>query len=113
MKKKTDKKPSKKMEFSKKLLMQESLLVWVVTLAFIILAFMCIINQYFGELPWITAMAACPWGAYAVGQGFYYKKAEKENTQGGIKYDTVMMEYNTNDDKPPINPEDMVNDAQG
>lgn len=107
------KKTSEKMEFSKKLLMQESLLVWVVTLAFIILAFVCISNQYFGELPWITAMAACPWGAYAVGQGFYYRKAEKENTQGGIKYDTVMMQYKTNDDNPPVKPEDMVDNAQG
>ena len=107
------KKTSEKMEFSKKLLMQESLLVWVVTLAFIILAFVCISNQYFGELPWITAMAACPWGAYAVGQGFYYRKAEKENTQGGIKYDTVMMQYQTNDDNPPVKPEDMVDNAHG
>ena len=87
------KKTSEKVEFSKKLLIQESLLIWVVTLAFIVLAFVCIQNQYFGELPWLAAMAACPWGAYAVGQGFYYRKAEKENTKGGIKYDTVMKQY--------------------
>ena len=87
-------------EFSKKLLIQESLLIWVVTLAFIVLAFVCISNQYFGELPWLAAMAACPWTAYGVGQGFYYRKAEKENTVGGIKYDTVMMQYKTNDDDP-------------
>lgn len=68
-----------KTEFSKKLLMQESLLIWIVTIAFLILAFVCIQNEYFGELPWLTAMASCPWGAYAVGQSFYYKKAEKEN----------------------------------
>lgn len=55
-----------KMEFSKKLLVQESALLWLITIAFIILAFVCIANQYFGELPWITAMAACPWGAYAI-----------------------------------------------
>jgi positive regulator of sigma E activity len=107
------KKKDKNIEFSKKLLIQESLLIWVVTLAFIILAFVCIQNQYFGELPWLAAMAACPWGAYAVGQGFYYRKAEKENTKGGIKYDTTMMQYRTNDDDPPMSPEDMVEDAQG
>lgn len=93
-------KKNDKTEFSKKLLTQESLLIWIVTIAFIILAFVCIQNQYFGELPWLTAMAACPWGAYAVGQGFYYKKAEKENTQGGIKYETVMAQLQTNDDDP-------------
>lgn len=87
-------------EFSKKLLIQESLLIWIVTLAFIVLAFVCISNQYFGELPWLAAMAACPWGAYAVGQGFYYRKAEKENTKGGIKFETTMNEMKTNDNDP-------------
>lgn len=100
MKKKSEKKTPEKIEFSKKLLIQESLLLWVVTLAFIVLAFVCIANAYFGELPWLTAMAMAPWGAYAVGQGFYYRKAEKENTQGGIKYETVMAQLQTNDNDP-------------
>lgn len=103
----------KDMEFSKRLLLQESLLIWVVTLAFIVLAFVCIANQYFGELPWITAMATAPWGAYAVGQGFYYRKAEKENTQGGIKYETVMAQIKTNDNDPLIDPNEVVKDAAG
>ena len=55
-----------KMEFSKKLLAQESALLWVVTLAFIVLAFVCISKQYFGELPWLVAMSSCPWAAYGV-----------------------------------------------
>ena len=37
-------------------------------------------------------MCALPWTAYGASQAFYYKKAEKENTQGGIKYDTTMEE---------------------
>ena len=49
------------------------------TLAFIILAFICIDKQYFGELPWLTAMVAFPWTAYGVSQGFYYNKAKAEN----------------------------------
>lgn len=85
-----NKKDKKKLEFSKLLLVQESALMWVITLAFIALAFVCVKNQYFGELPWITAMCALPWTAYGVSQAFYYKKAEKENIQGGIKYDTTM-----------------------
>ena len=89
-KKKTIKK--KKTEFSKKLLAQESVLIWIVTIGFFVLSFICIQNQYFGELPWLTAMAACPWTAYAVGQGFYYRKAEKENTKGGIKYDSLFSQ---------------------
>lgn len=85
----------KKTEFSKKLLIQESILIWIVTLAFIVLAFFCVFNQYFGELPWLTAMVSLPWAAYGVSQACYYRKAEKENTKGGIKYDTVMQEYNS------------------
>ena len=87
-----NKKNKKKLEFSKLLLVQESALMWVITLAFIALAFVCVKNQYFGELPWITAMCALPWTAYGASQAFYYKKAEKENVQGGIKYDTIMEE---------------------
>ena len=107
-------KKKEKMEFSKKLLVQESALIWLITIAFIILAFVCIINQYFGELPWITAMAACPWGAYGASQAFYYKKAEKENTKGGIKYESVMAKqaYQTNDEDPPYEG-DLVDDAAG
>lgn len=87
----------KSAEFSKWLLMQETALIWIVTITFLILAFICIKNQYFGELPWLTAMAAFPWTAYGASQAFYYKKAEKENTKGGIKYETTMAEYNGDD----------------
>ena len=82
--------PKKKKEFSKGLLIQESILIWLITFACVILAFVCVINQYFGELPWVTAMCGFPWTAYGVSQACYYKKAEKENTKGGIKYDTTM-----------------------
>lgn len=79
-----------KKEFSKTLLKQESILIWIVTLSFIGLAFYCVHNQYFGELPWLAAMCGFPWTAYGVSQACYYRKAEKENTKGGIKYDTTM-----------------------
>lgn len=107
------KKNENKMEFSKRLLLQESMLIWIITIAFIILAFVCVANQFFGELPWLAAMCAFPWTAYGASQAFYFRKAEKENTQGGIKYETVMYEYQTNDNDPPINPDEIVNDAAG
>ena len=69
----------KKREFSKCLLFQESILIWLITIAFIVLAFICVFNQYFGELPWLTAICGFPWTAYGVSQAFYYKKEEKEN----------------------------------
>lgn len=87
------KKKNKKKEFSKVLLIQESILIWIMTLGFLGLAGLCVIKNYMGALPWLTAMVTAPWTAYGVSQGFYYNKSKKENTVGGIKYETVMMEY--------------------
>lgn len=87
------KEKKKKKEFSKLLIIQESVLIWIITISVLVLAYICIINQYFGELPWVTAMVGLPWTAYGISQGFYYKKAEKENTKGGIKYETTMADF--------------------
>ena len=86
-----------KQEFSKTLLVQESMLIWIHTLALLVLAYICVFKGYFAELPWLTAMVALPWGAYAVSQAYYYNKAKAENTKNGIKYDTVMAEYDFDD----------------
>ena len=84
----------KKMEFSKLLLVQESILIWVMSISFIVLAFYCISLGFMGSLPWLAAMVGCPWAAYAVSQTFYYRKAMAENQCGGIKYESVMAEFN-------------------
>lgn len=82
----------KKTEFSKALLIQESILVWIITIAFLFLAYFCIMNDYIGELPWLTAIVAFPWSAYGVSAACYYNKSKKENTEGGIKFETVMAQ---------------------
>ena len=79
-----------KKEFSKALLIQESALIWIVTIALIALAFYCIYLGYTGTLPWLAAMVTAPWTAYGVSQGFYYNKSKAENKKDGIKYETVM-----------------------
>ena len=81
-----------KREFSKTLLIQESALIWISTLAYIVLAFYCIFNGYMGSLPWLTASASLPWAAYGVSQVYYYKKSMAENTKDGVKYASVMKE---------------------
>lgn len=81
-----------KREFSKTLLIQESALIWISTLAYIVLAFYCIYNGYMGSLPWLTASASLPWAAYGVSQVYYYKKSMAENTKDGVKYASVMKE---------------------
>lgn len=105
-------KKNKKFEFSKILLIQESALIWVVTIAFLGLAALCILKDYTGSLPWLTAMASLPWTAYGVSQACYYNKAKKENTVGGIKYDTVMAELNNsiNEEKKENNDEEILGD---
>ena len=79
-------------EFSKILLIQESALIWIMTLSFIFLAGLCVIKDYTGSLPWLTAMVSLPWTAYGVSQCFYYNKSKAENTKNGIKFETVMEE---------------------
>lgn len=91
-----------KKEFSKTLLIQESILIWIITLACLALSFYCIINEYFGELPWLTALTGFPWTAYGVSQTFYYKKSMAENTKDGIKYEAIMNELNS------INEEEII-----
>ena len=92
MKKKQEK---KKLEFSKTLLVWETILIWFITLAFIALVYFCIINDFSGDLTWLSIIYGCPWAAYGVSQACYYKKAEKENTKGGIKYDSVVRAAET------------------
>ena len=89
----TRKNNKQKREFSKTLLIQESVLIWIVTLSFIAMAFMAIKNNYLGSLPWLAAFASCPWVAYGVSQACYYNKSKAENTINGIKYDTMIKEH--------------------
>lgn len=79
-----------KKEFSKVLLIQESVLIWITTLSCIALAFVCVFNGYLGTLPWLSAMVGLPWTAYGVSQACYYNKSKAENTVGGIKYHSVL-----------------------
>ena len=83
---------NKKREFSKILLIQQSFLIWIVTLVGLYLAYYSVVNQTYSDLPWIATIIACPWTAYGATQAFYYKKSEKENTKDGIKFESVMAQ---------------------
>lgn len=87
-------KNKKKIEFSKSLLIQESILIWIITVFCLALAVFCVMKDYTGTLPWFASMIALPWGAYGVSQACYYNKAKAENTKNGIKYDATMAEIN-------------------
>ena len=109
----------KKKEFSKWLLVQESALIWILSIAFLVIAFYCVYMGFTGTLPWLAAMCGCPWTAYAISQAFYYNKAKAENITGGLKYESTIkacekpdeieityplstVEHIVNEDKPTI-----------
>ena len=79
-----------KKEFSKILITQESVLIWILTLSLIPLTYICVFKGYLGTLPWLTGMIAAPWAAYGVSQACYYNKSKAENTVGGIKFESVV-----------------------
>lgn len=91
-------KHTKKKEFSKVLLTQESILIWLLSVAFVGLAFMCVIKGYTGGLPWLSVTLTGAWTAYGVSQAMYYNKAKAENTKGGIVYDSVVTNQNVDCD---------------
>ena len=76
--------------FSKSLLIQESVLIWILTLSFIALAFMCVRTGYMGTLPWLAVTLTGAWSAYGVSQAMYYTKAKAENTRGGIVFESAI-----------------------
>lgn len=80
----------KKTSFSKALLIQESILIWIITISFLALAFYSVVKAYFGELPWLSVIVGFPWSAYAISQAAYYRKSMKENISGGIVYEQAM-----------------------
>lgn len=86
-----------KQAFSKALLIQESILIWIVTLAFIVLAFVCVFTGYLGSLPWVAVMVTAAWGGYAVSQAAYYSKSKAENITGGLVYEATMAKINNPD----------------
>lgn len=92
----------KNKEFSKVLLTQESILVWLATLSFIVLAFLCVYMEYIGSLPYVTTLIGAIWGAYGVSQACYYSKSKAENTVNGIKYETALRALSETASEEPV-----------
>ena len=58
------------------------------------LAAYSIYKNYVGSLPWLTGGLGLAFAAWATIQSFLIKKSEKQNTVGGITYDTAMQRLN-------------------
>ena len=87
-----DNKKKKQKSFSKVLLIQETILIWMITFICLGLALLSIMTGYVADFTWLATMIGFPWTAYGISQAFYYRKSQKENTQGGITYDLALKE---------------------
>ena len=88
MTKKKENKSIKKFEFSKLIIVFETILVALVSWKVLAYAEMCIMSQYMGTLAFLTTMITAVWSAYGVSVSFYYNKAKAENVpkiQGSIE----------------------------
>lgn len=89
---KNGKKGKKGLEYSKKLISDIRLLLWVVTVGGMLLAFYCVHEGYAGSLPWIGAMVGLPWSAHGVVCSFYLNMAKSDHTNAkgdGITFATA------------------------
>lgn len=76
-----------KREWSKQLIADVRVLLWIVTVGALILAALCIHKGYIGSLPWLSAMVGLPWTAHGVICSCYLNMAKSDHRVGGITYE--------------------------
>lgn len=81
--------PAKKQDFSKRLVMDIRVLLWVVTVGALVLAAWCIKRGYTGSLPWLSTMVGLPWTAHGVVCSFYLNMAKSDHKEGGITFESA------------------------
>jgi len=77
------------MDFSKRLIADIRVLLWVVTVGGLILAAYCIRSGYIGSLPWLSAMVGLPWTAHGTVCAFYLNMAKSDHKEGGITFESA------------------------
>ena len=91
-------KENKKFEFSKLIIVFETVLVAYVSYKVLGFAEMCIISGYTGTLAFLTTMISAVWAAYGFSVSFYYNKAKAENVpkiQGSYELQKIAQEIQT------------------
>ena len=82
-------------EFTQYMILSDNAILWYMCTGYLGLAAFSIYKNYTGALPWLTGGLALAFGGWATIQAFLIKKSEKQNTKGGITYDTAMREHDT------------------
>lgn len=82
---------AKAKEFTQFMIISDNTILWYMCVAYTGLAAYSIYKNYAGSLPWLTGGLGLAFAAWATIQSFLIKKSEKQNTVGGITYDTAMQ----------------------
>lgn len=92
-----------KLDYSKRIVRDIRVLLWVVTVGGLILAAYCIHNGFSGSLPWLSAMVGLPWSAHGVVCAFYLNMAKSDHSVGGITFEAAKAkDFDTSNDDVPI-----------
>lgn len=92
--------------FSKQLVADIRVLLWVVTVGGLLLAGFCICKGFSGSLPWLSAMVGLPWTAHGVVCSFYLNMAKSDHRKGGITYESAAANnFSTEEKVDRVNPE--------
>ena len=78
-----------KADFSKRLISDIRVLLWVVTVGGLLLAAYCIRSGFTGSLPWVSAMVGLPWAAHGTVCSFYLNMAKSDHSEGGITFEAA------------------------
>ena len=78
---------AKAKEFTQFMILSDNAILWYMCVAYTALAAYSIYKNFTGSLPWLTGGLGAAWATI---QSFLIKKSERQNTAGGITYDTAM-----------------------
>ena len=81
---------AKAKEFTQFMILSDNAILWYMCVAYTALAAYSIYKNFTGSLPWLTGGLGLAFAAWATIQSFLIKKSERQNTAGGITYDTAM-----------------------
>lgn len=85
------------LSFSKQMIEDTRPLLWIVTLAGLALAFLCVWKGFAGSLPWISSMVGLPWAAHGTICAFYLNMAKSDHSTGGITFERAKANKFNND----------------
>ena len=85
---------AKAKEFTQFMILSDNAILWYMCIAYTALAAYSIYKNFTGSLPWLTGGLGLAFAAWATIQSFLIKKSERQNTAGGITYETAMANVN-------------------